>query len=50
MWDVRETEDVHRGIWWGNLKEKKTLGKRRRKWEDIIKMDLQAVRWVHGID
>ena len=31
------------GFWWGNLREKKPLGRPRRRWEDNIKMDLQEV-------
>jgi hypothetical protein len=27
----------------GRLKGKRSLGKRRRRWEDNVKMDLQAV-------
>jgi hypothetical protein len=38
------------GFWWGNLKIKRQLGRTRRKWEDNIKMDLQEMGWVFGID
>jgi len=31
------------GFWWGILAVKTPLGRRRRKWEDNIKMDLQEV-------
>jgi len=31
------------GFWWGNLREKRPLGRPRRRWEDNIKMDLQEV-------
>jgi len=34
----------------GILKGKRSLGKRRHRWEDNIKMDLQAVGWGHGVD
>jgi hypothetical protein len=30
--------EVHRGFWWGNLREGDQLDDRRR-WEDNIKMD-----------
>ena len=32
------------GFWWANLREK-TLGRRKRKWEDSIKMDPQEVKY-----
>ena len=31
------------GFWWVNLRGKRPLGRRRRRWEDNIKMDLQEV-------
>jgi hypothetical protein len=31
------------GFWWGNLRERRPLGRHRRRWEDNIKMDLQEV-------
>ena len=31
-------------VWWGDLKEKRELGKHRCKWEDNIKMDLVVVQ------
>jgi hypothetical protein len=37
--------EMHRGFWWGDLREGDHLGDRRR-WEDNIKMDLQEVGWV----
>jgi len=40
---------MHLGIcrfWWGNLREKGSLERPRRRWEDTIKMDLQEVE--HG--
>jgi hypothetical protein len=30
---------------WENLKEKKSLGKSRCRWEDNIKMDIQEIGW-----
>jgi hypothetical protein len=36
---------VYTGFWWGNLREKRPLGKPRRRWEDNITMDLQEVGW-----
>ena len=39
------------GFWWGNLKEKRPLGRPSRRWEDNIKMDLQEVgMWGYGLD
>jgi hypothetical protein len=35
--------DVYTGFWLGNLRDKRPFGRRRRKWEDNIKMDLQEV-------
>jgi len=29
---------------------KRPLGRPRRRWEDNIKMNLQEVRWGHGLD
>jgi len=34
----------------GKLEGKRTLGRPRRRWDDNIKMDLQEVRWGHGLD
>jgi hypothetical protein len=44
MWHVFEAEEVHTGLWWGDLRERGHLeepGLDRR----IIKMDLQEVGW-----
>ena len=30
-------------FWWGNLRERDNFGRPRRRWEDNIKMDLEAV-------
>jgi hypothetical protein len=35
--------EVYTGLWWGNLKGKRPLGRYRRRWEDNIKMDIQEV-------
>jgi hypothetical protein len=37
------------GCWWGNLREIDHCGRRRRRWEDNIKINLQDVR-REGID
>jgi len=34
---------AYRGVWWGNVREKRPLIRSRRRWEDNIKMDLQEV-------
>jgi hypothetical protein len=34
----------------GNSEVKGPLGKPSRRWENIIKMDLQKMRWGHGLD
>jgi hypothetical protein len=45
MWHVRGRVEVYTGLWWGNLRGKKTLGRCRRRWEDNIEMDFQEVGW-----
>jgi hypothetical protein len=30
---------VNAAFWWGNLRERDSLGRPRRRWEDNIKMD-----------
>jgi hypothetical protein len=32
-------------FWWGVLRERDHLEQPRRRWEDIINMDLQEVGW-----
>jgi len=34
---------VHTGNWWGDLREKRPLGRLRCRWESNIKLDLQEV-------
>ena len=34
----------------GKPEGKRPVGRPRRRWEDNIKMDLQAVGWGHGLD
>jgi hypothetical protein len=34
----------------GSLEERRPLGRPMCRWEDNIKMDLQEVRWGHGLD
>jgi hypothetical protein len=31
------------GVWWGNLKDKRPLGRPRLRWDNNNKMDLQEV-------
>jgi hypothetical protein len=38
------------GFWWGSLREKRPLGKGRRKWEGNIKMYLQLLEWGQVAD
>jgi len=35
--------EAYTGFWWRNLREKRPLGRPRRRWEDNIKMDPQEV-------
>ena len=35
--------EEYTGYWWGNLREKRPLGRPRHRWEDNIKTDLQEV-------
>ena len=35
--------EAYTGFRWGNLREKRPLGRHRRRWDDNIKMDLQEV-------
>jgi hypothetical protein len=44
-----ERRDVYRNMV-GKPKEKKALGKLRRRWKDNIKMDFQKFRWKHGLN
>jgi len=37
------TGQVHKGTWWGDLREKKPLGRPRRRWEGNFKLDLPEV-------
>jgi hypothetical protein len=46
---VRERRGVYR-VLVGKPEGKRPLGRPRRRWEDNIKMDLQEVRWGHGMD
>jgi len=34
---------AYRECGWGNMKEKKLLGRPRRRWENTVKLDLQEV-------
>jgi hypothetical protein len=43
---------MHVGYWWESQKEKKPLGKPRRRWVDDIKMDIRergwgGMDWIH---
>ena len=45
MWYVWVTERVHTGFYWGNLIGKRSHIRRRRKWEDNIRMDVTEIDW-----
>ena len=34
----------------GRIEGRRSLRRRRRRWEDIIKMDLPEVGWGYGLD
>jgi hypothetical protein len=42
--------EVHTEFWWGNLKEKRQLGRPRHRGEYNIKMELQVVGWGGGMN
>jgi hypothetical protein len=45
MWHVWGRK-IHTGIWWGDMMEiHSPLGRRMRRWEDNIKLDLQEMGW-----
>jgi hypothetical protein len=48
MWRVWGRIEVCTGCWWGSLRERRPLGRPRRRWEDNIKMDLQEVGGGRG--
>jgi len=45
VWHEWETGEVHKGFWWGYLRERETTWKTRLRWEDNIKTDLKEVGW-----
>jgi hypothetical protein len=51
MWHVCDIEEVHSGLWWGNLKKRDYLedqgvaGKTMLKW--IFKKNDRGVDWIH---
>jgi len=38
MQHVWEKEEVHTGLWWGKPDGKRPLGRRRRRWEILLKL------------
>jgi hypothetical protein len=40
---------MHIGYWWESQKEKRPLGRQRRRWVDNIKMNLREIGW-DGMD
>jgi hypothetical protein len=45
MWHAWERRGKCTGFWWESPKEKRPLGRPRRRWEDGIKMDLRGIGW-----
>jgi hypothetical protein len=43
-WHKWGRRGMHVGYWWENQK-KEPLGRPRRRWVDIIKMDLREIGW-----
>jgi hypothetical protein len=41
---------MHTGFWWGDLREDDHLGDPGVDGSDHIKMDLQEVGWIYGLD
>jgi hypothetical protein len=39
----------HIGYWWESQREKRPLGRQRRRWVDNIKIDLREIGW-DGVD
>jgi hypothetical protein len=37
MWHVRETGEVHTGVWWGNLRERAHFEELGVDWSIILK-------------
>jgi hypothetical protein len=40
---MEKERESYTAFWRGNLREKKPLGRHRRRWEDSIMMDIQEV-------
>jgi hypothetical protein len=36
---------MHIGYWWESKKEKRPVGRTRRRWMDNMKMDLREIKW-----
>jgi len=38
---VWETIELHKTLWWGDLKSKRPIGRHRRRWQGNIKLNLK---------
>jgi hypothetical protein len=42
MWHLCGKGELYTGLWWGNMKGNKPFIRRRSRWEDNIKIGLEA--------
>jgi len=37
--------ELHTGLWWRKLRERDSLERPRRRWEDNVKVDMIKISW-----